>query len=152
MHRLGEDEHGIWLWSPPGSATQRGHEPINHTKSVDLKLIPEGKWWTAIWAWKRPHDLYVDIITPAQWNGPTVTMVDIDLDVVRWADGRVEILDEEEFADHVVKFDYPDRLVDTARAMTAQIAIAVELRHEPFGAVAEEWMTKAVQLAGDADD
>lgn len=126
---------------------QRGHEPVRYSKAVDVKVIPEGKWWTAIWAWERPHDVYVDIITPPQWSGSTVTMVDIDLDVVRWADGRVEVLDEDEFAEHRVKYAYPERLADTARATTAQIAVAVEAAHEPFGDVGKNWMAEALRLA-----
>ncbi len=152
MLRLGTDEHGLWLWSPAGSPMQRGSEPPKRSQSVNVKLIPEGKWWTAIWAWQRSHDLYIDIITPPTWSGATVTMVDIDLDIVRWSDGRVEVVDEDEFADHLARYDYPQRLVDTARATTARLAVAVELGHEPFGRVAEEWMRQAIQLVEAGSD
>lgn len=152
MRRLGQDEHGLWLWSPPGSVMQRGAEPPKLTPATNIKLIPDNKWWTAIWRWQGSHDLYVDIITPPQWNGTTVTMIDIDLDLVRWNDGQVEVLDEDEFAAHRHKYGYPERLVDTARATTARLALALESRHEPFGAVAESWMTRAVALAGEADE
>ena len=151
MNRLGQDEHGLWLWSPAGSDMQRGNEPMKKSKAINLKLIPDGKWWTAIWSWQGKADLYVDIITPPSWSGTTVTMVDIDLDVVRWPDGRVELLDEDEFEQHRRKYDYPERLVDTARATAARMAVAVEARHEPFGAVAEGWMQQAVNLAESAD-
>ncbi|MDJ0953137.1 MAG: DUF402 domain-containing protein [Acidimicrobiia bacterium] len=151
MHRLGEDEHGLWLWSPPGSNMQRGHEPVRKSRSINVKLIPDNKWWTAIWSWQREVDLYVDIITPPSWNGSTVTMVDVDLDIMRAADGRVAIEDEDEFEQHQVEMDYPQRLIDTARATTARIALAVESRHEPFGAVGESWMAKAVSLAEGRD-
>lgn len=147
MHRLGEDEHGLWLWAPAGSLMQRGDEPAKVSPSLNVKLVPYNKWWTAIWAWKSRQDVYVDIITPPSWNGSKVTMVDIDLDVVRWADGGVEILDEDEFAQHQIEFEYPERLVDTARATTAKMAIAVEARHEPFGAVGARWLERAVELA-----
>lgn len=126
---------------------QRGQEPVKQSPAVNIKLIPEGKWWTAIWAWQQRHDVYVDIITPAQWNGATVTMIDIDLDVVRWADGRVEVVDEDEFVEHQVAFKYPPRLIDTARSTTARLAVAVEARNEPFGDIGSRWMNRAVQLA-----
>jgi protein associated with RNAse G/E len=148
MLRLGEDDHGLWLWSPAGTEMQRGHEPVRHSKGINVKLIPENKWWTAIWSWQGNIDLYIDIITPASWNGSTVTMVDIDLDVMRMPDGRVEIADEDEFEQHQVDMDYPQRLIDTARATTARLALAVEARHEPFGDVGDSWMRKAVALAG----
>ena len=151
MKRLGEDEHGLWLWSPPGSDMQRGYEPMRKSSSVNLKLIPDGKWWTAIWSWQSKVDLYVDIITPPTWNGATVTMVDIDLDVMRLPDGRVEVVDEDEFEQHRMEFEYPPRLVDNARATAARMAVALEARHEPFGATAEAWMEQAVTLAGLGD-
>jgi hypothetical protein len=148
MNRLGEDVHGLWLWSPPGAVMQRGLEPPRRAPALNVKLIPDGKWWTAIWSYKRKVDLYVDIITPPTWNGSTVAMVDIDLDVVRTADGRVAVRDEDEFLQHQVAMDYPLRLIDTARATAARIAIAVENRHEPFGDVGVSWMNRAVELAG----
>ena len=148
MQRLGEDEHGLWLWSPSGTDMQRGHEPVRQSKAVNVKLVPDNKWWTAIWSWQSNIELYLDIITPPTWNGSTVTMVDIDLDVMRMRDGRVEIADEDEFEQHRVEMDYPERLIHTARATTARIAVAVEARHEPFGDIGDEWLRKAVTLAG----
>ena len=50
MRHLGEDEHGLWLWSPAGTPMRRGDEPVQYSKSVNVKLIPEAKWWTAIWS------------------------------------------------------------------------------------------------------
>jgi protein associated with RNAse G/E len=43
-------------------------------------------------------------------------MVDLDLDVVRGRTGRVWVDDEDEFADHRVRFGYPDDLVRLAAA------------------------------------
>jgi protein associated with RNAse G/E len=152
MHRLGEDEHGLWLWSPPGTDMQRGHEPVRQSTALNVKLIPENKFWTAIWSWQRKVDLYVDIITPPTWNGSTVTMVDIDLDVVRRADGTVEIADEDEFEHHKIEMQYPERLIDTVRATTARLTVAVESRHEPFGSVGEAWMERALRQSGLSDE
>lgn len=148
MQRLGQDEHGLWLWSPAGTDMQRGDEPVRQSSAVNVKLVPEDKWWTAIWAYRHHVDLYVDIVTPPSWNGSIVTMVDIDLDVVRWPDGRVQVLDEDEFLEHQIRMDYPPRLIDTARATAARIAVAVESRHEPFGDVGVSWLERAVELAG----
>jgi protein associated with RNAse G/E len=151
MQRLGEDEHGLWLWSPPGTDMQRGDESVQRARSVNVKLIPENKWWTAIWSYQRRIDLYVDIITPPTWQGATVTMVDLDLDVMRLTDGTVEVVDEDEFLQHQAEMAYPPRLVDTARATAAKIALAVDSRHEPFGDVGVAWMSRAVELAGAGD-
>ena len=47
--------------------------------------------------------------------------------------------------------EYPQRLVDTARATTAKLYVAVENRHEPFGEVGAGWMEQAVALAEEVD-
>ena len=115
-----------------------------------MKVITEGKWWTAIWndvpPSQRKEELFVDIAAPAEWIGDTVRMIDLDLDLARWSDGTVEILDEDEFADHQVALGYPERLIDNARTTTARLYLDVLNRTEPFGEIAEDWMTTAKQL------
>jgi protein associated with RNAse G/E len=147
MRRLGTDAYGAWLWAPPGWEAQRGDEPPQIFQALNVKLITHDAWWTAIWNDRAPRvELHVDIATPARWDGDRVTMIDLDLDIVRWRDGSVEVLDEDEFAEHQVRYEYPPQIVDRARATTAQVFIDVEERREPFGAVAEGWLQRAIEL------
>ena len=73
-------------------------------------------------------------------------MIDLDLDVVRKQDGSVEVLDEEEFLDHQVRFGYPDWLDDRARITplpaAAELVLQIEAHVEPFGQVPEHWLQK----------
>ena len=144
MRRLGEDEHGTWLWMPVGTTMRRGTEEPIVSRNLAVKLITPDQWWTAIFNdGDSKYELYVDIATPAVWDGDTVHMVDLDLDVARRRGGGVEIHDEDEFEEHQVLYGYPEHIIDKARAETARIALAVEQRQEPFGAVAEQWLTEA---------
>lgn len=147
MRRLGEDGHGLWLWAPPGMPFQRGEEPAKISDRIVVKLIGEDTWWTAIWNDGGRNEFYVDIITPAQWDGDRVTMIDLDLDVVRRIGGEVEVLDEDEFLDHQVRYHYPERLIDQARAAAARVAMAVQRNEEPFRSVGPSWMERARDLA-----
>ena len=147
MRRLGEDGHGLWLWAPPGMPFQRGEEPVKISDRIVVKLIGEDTWWTAIWNDGGRNEFYVDIITPAQWDGDRVTMIDLDLDVVRRIGGEVEVLDEDEFLDHQVRYHYPERLIDQARAAAARVAMAVQRNVEPFRSVGPSWMERARDLA-----
>ncbi len=65
----------------------------------------------------RTSEVYCDITTPARWESDdTVHLIDLDLDVVRRrATGLVELLDEDEFAEHRARFGYPDDVVAEAR-------------------------------------
>ncbi len=149
MQRLGEDEHGTWLWAPPGLVARRGDEAPQVFPSLHVKVITHDAWWTAIWNDRSPRvELYVDIVTPARWDGDRVTMVDLDLDVVRRRDGSVEVLDEDEFDDHRVRYGYPPHIVDRARAATATVFLDVEGRREPFGDVAHRWLAAAAERLG----
>ncbi len=145
MERLGEDEHGVWLWAPAGTELRRGFDKTIHAERGFVKVITPNRWWTAVWnvgplKGDRSIEVYVDVITPAVWDRETVHMVDLDLDVIRRSNGLVEIDDEDEFEEHRVLFGYPDHVVDKARTEAARLAIAVEMRTEPFGTLGEQWL------------
>lgn len=145
MERLGADDHGVWLWAPAGTELRRGVDKTIRAERGFVKVITPNRWWTAVWnvgplKGDRSIEVYVDVITPAVWDGDTVRMVDLDLDVIRRSSGLVEIDDEDEFEEHRALFGYPDHVVDKARTEAARMAIAVEMRTEPFGSVGEQWL------------
>jgi hypothetical protein len=77
--------------------------------SASVLLVPVDQPWTATFNAPRgarfDHEVYIDITTPPMWldDDAVVTMVDLDLDVLRRWDGRVEVADEDEFAAHRVE-------------------------------------------------
>ena len=146
MFRLGTDEHGVWLGAPEHTVTQRGDEPPNEHPYAFVKLVPRGGWFTAIWNTEGKYEIYVDISTPPVWDGDTVEMIDLDLDVVRWrTDGSAGILDEDEFLEHQETYGYPQHIIDKARATTASLLLAVEARDEPFGDVGPAWLRRLTE-------
>jgi uncharacterized protein len=145
---LGEDEHGIWLGTGPGTASQRGNEPPILLPQPYVQLIPVGQWWTAAFN-GEPSDteIYCDISTPAQWHGDEVTMVDLDLDVLRLrtdhsADEQVLLVDADEFAEHQVRYSYPPDVVSAAEASAAWLQQAIKAGAEPFATVFHVWLAK----------
>jgi len=141
---LGRDAFGTWLGAPRGTIVQRAAEPAKVHPHGFVKLVPEGAWWTAIWndGTDGRFEIYADVTTPAEWAGPVVRIVDLDLDVVRYRSGEVAVLDEDEFAEHRVALGYPPRVVDGARASAATLVTAVEGRREPFDAVGPGWLER----------
>jgi hypothetical protein len=91
--------------------------------------------------------VYVDIIAPADWLDTSVRMVDLDLDVYRSFDGRVRMLDEDEFADHQVALGYPQHLIEGARQSADRVLELVRNEVEPFGATGTTWLAKATEFA-----
>jgi len=145
MRHLGDDEHGAWLWGPAGRTIERGDGTVFTTEQDALILVPPGAWWQPAWWLGHPEiDVYVNINTPAEWSDGRVVAVDLDLDVIRFTDGRVEVVDRDEFEVHQVRYGYPAGIVDAAEAATAEAYDRVVRRAPPFdGAAAARWAERA---------
>jgi len=143
--RLTEDDLGIWV------GVTRGTTSVYHGRpSVEqipfVLLIPHRAWWTGMFnPPPRTSEVYCDITTPARWEGDTVHIVDLDLDVSRRRDtGLIELRDEDEFADHQVRFGYSDELVAEARAAAGRLFVALGDGSEPFATAYRKWLSAVV--------
>jgi uncharacterized protein len=143
MHRLGEDEHGIWLGAPAGRSARRGSEPPIIIEQPYVLLCPDGQWWTAVFNGEPQRvDIYCDISTPPRWpHDGEVTMVDLDLDVLRLrADQQVVLVDEDEFAEHRVRYGYPAEVIRAAEQAAARLQEAISGGVEPFVCAFRRWL------------
>ncbi|RYU11011.1 DUF402 domain-containing protein [Nocardioides iriomotensis] len=127
---VGTDEHGTWLGAPAGTLVSRPGVSFTATAAFVSVVPPDGAFVATFYAPNRsgpgdPVELYVDITTVPRWADGVVTMVDLDLDVVRGRSGRVWVDDEDEFADHRVRYDYPDEVVALATASLDRVHVAV---------------------------
>jgi uncharacterized protein len=142
---LGDDEHGTWLGSPPGTLVtySYGTKPAERTRHAAVRVIPPGAWWCAIFfAEPSSRDVYCDIILPARWESAAeVTLIDLDLDLVRYrADGRVELDDQDEFRENIEAYRYPNEVVEGATAAAADLRAALLADAEPFASRWRAWM------------
>lgn len=140
LARLGEDEHGVWLAGPPGTVLQRGAEPPKAELDGFVALVPANGTWAAFWNVSDDPEVYVDVTSHPVWSESSVTMLDLDLDVVRYRDGRIAVLDEDEFEEHQVQFGYPAEVIESAQATAGQLRDALTHRAEPFGARGTHWL------------
>lgn len=144
---LGSDEYGEWLGFPAGTHNSRpGYSYDSEVASVTL--VPRDGHWMAtfhepgIWC-----DLYIDISTPATWDGKVLRTVDLDLDVIRMSSvspersrppglvaelGEVFIDDEDEFLEHQVSFGYPADVIAAARASADELVSLVTGKQPPY--------------------
>jgi uncharacterized protein len=137
---LGEDEYGLWIELRVGSPVYRGEEVLFLAQSGGVVLAPNNDGWAAWFPRFGEHDLYVDIVTGLTRSERAVTMVDLDLDVVRFRTGEVQLLDEDEFEAHQVKLGYTPEMIDFAERNADFVLEAVKAGREPFDGVrAAEW-------------
>jgi hypothetical protein len=142
-HRLGEDEHGVWVGCPAGTVGQRGAEPPITWDWRHVMCFPRSTWWTATFnAPPQRTEIYCDISTVPEWHGAEVRMIDLDLDVIRRRDGTVEVVDEDEFAEHQVRYGYPESVIAQAQASCDRLAKSVGEGAEPFATVYRDWLAK----------
>ncbi|MDQ3896796.1 MAG: DUF402 domain-containing protein [Actinomycetota bacterium] len=143
MQHLGDDEHGVWLAGAPGTVLQRGTEPPIVKPDAWVLLVPASGSWIASWNAEAGPEIYVDVTSRPEWRDGTLTAVDLDLDVVRRRDGTTVLLDEDEFADHRVRFGYPEAVVAAARRTADWLMETVAARAEPFDRVGARWLAAA---------
>ena len=137
---LGSDEHGDWLGIEAGTLMVRpGAEYVAPVAQVGLAPAPgpdEDRGWLATFHARGGQvQVYVDMTTPPVWEGSTLTAVDLDLDVVRGNSGRVWVDDEDEFADHRVRFGYPDEVARLAMDSCDRVRAAMLAGAAPYDGV-----------------
>jgi len=149
---LGTDEHGDWLGIAQGTVmTRPGVTYVAPTAQVGLVPPPGPEsargWLATFHDVGGPVRVYVDITTPPRWEGPVVHAVDLDLDVVCGPTGRVWVDDEDEFADHRVRFGYPEQVVTAALASCRQVEAAVAGGRAPYDGAAAAWLARVLDTA-----
>ncbi len=151
MRRLGEDDFGVWLGWGSGLTMRRGYEPPVTFPEPHVALFPRGTWWTAFFAAApRRAEIYCDITTVPEWPTPDeVTMVDLDLDVIRYRDERSFVDDEDEFLEHQVRYAYPPDVIAAARTTADALLLDVGGNAEPFRSVYLAWLSQVEQHVGD---
>lgn len=142
---LGDDEHGTWVWGPAGRTIYRGDEALFDTEWDMVALTPPGAWWALEWWIGHPQvALYVNINTPVERDGDRLVCVDLDLDVIRFTDERVELVDRDEFELHKTTYGYPDVVIAGAEAAAAAALDLLTRDEPPFdGLAAGRWTAQA---------
>lgn len=157
---LGADEHGTWLGFPAGTTyTRPGHTYLGDRDHVGLVPAPvDGRppWHLAtFWSpggasWPTLGgsgvQIYVDVTTPAAWDGDVLRATDLDLDVVRGFNGTVIIDDEDEFLDNQAAFDYPTDVIAAARVSADELRAAVEGGVAPYDETHLRWLDQLAEL------
>jgi protein associated with RNAse G/E len=132
--------------APTGTTLRRGLDVVEPVEWQHVLLLPRDQWWTASFN-SPPHrtEIYCDITTVPTWLAPgEVTMVDLDLDVRRRRTGQVELLDEDEFAEHRIRFGYPAEVVAAAWASAQHLERAIRADEEPFASAYHAWLAQLV--------
>ena len=126
----------IRLKVPAGTPVYDGR--TNKTVNADDNVIEIyflDRWYN-VWHMREhtvyPNLWYANVAKPAEFDGETLSWVDLDLDVRCYLDGSLAILDEDEFKQNRVAMSYPDDLVAEALEAQNEILMLGELGAFPF--------------------
>ncbi|HWC23122.1 MAG TPA: DUF402 domain-containing protein [Flexivirga sp.] len=149
---LGVDEHGCWVGFPEGTHFERPGAAFD-IECDSVSLFPGGGYTPAFnESTGRAEQVvvYVDTTTPPVWSrtddgGWRVTMIDLDLDVVRRANGFAYVDDEDEFAEHQRQFGYPADVIRRAEDDTRAVFGALRDGRPPFDDTGWRWMRRLAE-------
>ncbi|GAA1626269.1 DUF402 domain-containing protein [Actinoplanes couchii] len=147
---LGTDEFGTWLGTPRGSVINFHYGPTRtRTTTQDaVRVIAHDAWWMAMFLpAPDPTEIYCDVITPAVRSRTAITVIDLDLDVVRRRpNNHVEIEDEDEFAENTGKYAYPEEVITAATTTAATLQKALTTPAAPFNGHHQKWLTHLTSI------
>lgn len=148
---LGEDDHGVWVGANPGSTVVMPDGTERIGERTVLWCVPRDDWFLLHVLADHPEvELYIDICTPAVWSERGARTIDLDLDIVVWTPargGQIELVDEDEFAEHQVTLGYPESLIAQARAAADDVLARVQVGAGPFSLdAAQPWFDRLAAI------
>jgi protein associated with RNAse G/E len=108
-----------------------------HRRQV-MEIPFTGLFWTDRWynVWQLDQTegvlFYANVATPCQFDGSVLRWVDLDIDIVCYADGSIVVKDEDEFEEHTLRFAYPEDVVERALAVRDELLSLANAGAFPF--------------------
>ena len=141
---LGEDSFGEWIGIARGDAWWSADRTRSgYFDRPFVKLVPRETFWTVCFHSIDPL-IDVDIVLPVRRYDGVIEEVDLELDVLRTADGRVQVRDQDIFDRMRTDWALPDDIAAQAQATCKEIRRCVESGAEPFGKVGGNWLSQFV--------
>jgi len=92
--------------------------------------------WYNVFRFSQPdgrlRSYYCNVNSPPEFDGATLSYVDLDLDIVVDPDGSYRVLDNEDFDTNAKRYGYSDEVQASARRAVAELVTMIETRAFPF--------------------
>jgi uncharacterized protein len=108
-------------------------EVKQHTRTVEYYWLTR---WYNVFRFLRDDGStrlwYCNINRPPQFDGHTITYVDLDIDILVQPDLSFKVLDEDEFEANAKLYGYSDEEKSCAHAAVQELTAMIEQRRFPF--------------------
>jgi uncharacterized protein len=92
--------------------------------------------WYSVFRFTEPsgelRNYYCNVNAPPSYDGRVLTFVDLDIDILVTPDFEFQVLDEQEFAENALRFNYPVNVLEMTHAAVAELIELIENRQFPF--------------------
>lgn len=92
--------------------------------------------WFNVFKFMEPdgafRNFYCNVSMPPDFDGTTLSYVDLDIDIVVDEKGGYDILDEAEFAKNAAEYRFPDEVIKNAKDSVSVLISMIEGRFYPF--------------------
>ena len=75
---------------------------------------------------------YCNLASPSLYDGEAIKNIDYDLDVKVFPDGKIDILDEDEYEEHSQQMDYGKEICEIVESSMNKLLKLIEEKGEPF--------------------
>jgi len=107
-----------------------------HAGTISLEYFWLDRWYN-VFQFREPDGtpkaIYANIAMPATYDGSVIDYVDLDIDVILWPNGRVDVLDRDDFEENSLQYGYPDNVKTAAEDALTEILGLISRREFPFG-------------------
>ena len=113
------EQHGTQLCIYVAAGTE---EIVRGTRRQLLEDSFIGLYWTDRWynVWQLDRTegilFYANVALPCEFDGSVLRWVDLDIDIVQYADGSIVVKDEQEFEERSKLLNYPSYVIEQALA------------------------------------
>lgn len=145
---LGSDQWGDWFGQPTGWRSARPGREI-HAAAPNVTLVPpSGDYALTVNEPPASYRVYIDLAWDVRLQDGEPGGVDMDLDVVRAADGRLWIDDRDEWDEHRERYGYPLDIVEKLETLAVELEGRVAASVPPFDdATAARWLARLAEWA-----
>ena len=126
----------VEVFSEPGTPFM--NHKINKWQQSENGLIEmyfSDRWYNLMHIFEhRSHDyaMYINLAMPAIISNEEVSWIDMDLDYKVGLDGRVELIDEDEFEENKKLLVYPDDVIKKIEEQAGQLPALIQEGAFPF--------------------
>lgn len=131
-----ETDEALIVFSLPGTPYWDFRKNARFQAEDGLLEIYFKRRWFNVWHIAEQNSginrAYINISLPITWREGIIEWVDLDLDYRVHMDGRVEKLDEDEFAQNALRYAYPPDVIAHAQAACREVEEGLALGAFPF--------------------